>query len=272
MYSALRATQQPGDKAVLALVGRRRRAFAAHHAIDGFDGHLAREGRRIGLPARDLALARLPRRRGDVKRLLHRLIDRLGRQSEQRADAGGGGRTEMGDVIDLVLVQANALHEIDLDFVGGGQPANEVRARQSAMLGDREHGGNVVAGMRIVRRQERVVEIELAHGNAIGPGRPFRRNALCPVQPEHRSPRPERMRLGLRAGARDRAPRDRGRGNRGIVDHAIADHIRHVDLDGDGVGGDVGDLPGQLIGAGKLIGGFERANAVLLQDAASSLI
>jgi hypothetical protein len=44
-----------------------------------------------------------------VQRLLDRLVDRFRRQFEQRADPGGGGRTEMGDVIDLVLVQADAL-------------------------------------------------------------------------------------------------------------------------------------------------------------------
>ncbi len=89
---SLRAAQQPGDEAVLALVDRRRRAFAAHRAIDGLDRHLAGKGRRVGLPARDLALARLARRRGDVQRLLHRLVDGLDRQAERRADAGGGGR------------------------------------------------------------------------------------------------------------------------------------------------------------------------------------
>ena len=47
----LRATQQIRDEAVFAFPGRRRRAFAAQHAVDGFDRHLACEGWRIGLPA-----------------------------------------------------------------------------------------------------------------------------------------------------------------------------------------------------------------------------
>jgi len=91
----------------------------------------------------------------------------------------------MGDVVDLVFVQADALHKIDLNFVSRGQPAHKVRARQPAVLGDSQHRRNVVAGMRIVRGKKRVVEIELADGDAVGPGGPFRRNALRPRQPEH---------------------------------------------------------------------------------------
>lgn len=106
--------------------------------------------------------------------LLYGLIDRLGRQPEQRADSGGGGRAEMGDVIDLVLVQTNALYEIDLNFIGGGQPANQIRAGMSAMLSDRKQRQNIVAWVRIVGSEEGVMEIKFANGNAIGPGRPFR--------------------------------------------------------------------------------------------------
>ena len=193
----LGSTKQPGDKAVLALIGRRRRAFAAHHAIDGFDGHLARECRRIGLPARNLALARLPRGGGDVQRLLHRLIDRLGRQVEQRADAGRRRGTEMGDMVDLVLVQANALHQIDLDFIGRSQPAHEIRAGRAAMLRHRQQRRNIVAGVRIVGRQERVVEIEFADGDAVRPCGPFRRKARATRQSENRRARRLRMCRGL---------------------------------------------------------------------------
>ena len=100
----------------------------------------------------------------------------------------------MGDVIDLVLVQANALHQIDLDFVGRCEPADEIGARSSAMLRDREQRRNVVAGMRIIRRQKRVVKIQFAHRDAIGPGRPFRRDALRPRQSEHGRAGLKRMR------------------------------------------------------------------------------
>ena len=202
----LRTAEQPGDEAILALVGGRRRALAAHRPVDGFDCHLAREGRRIGLPARNLALARLARRRRHMQCLLHRLVDDLHRQAERRADAGGGRRSEMGDVIDLVLVQANALHEVDLDLVGGGQAADEGRTVETTMLGDGEHRRDVVTGVRVVRGQERVVIVELTHRDTVGPGRPFRRDAARREarHAEQGGARLAGMRLGLRPRTHDR--------------------------------------------------------------------
>jgi hypothetical protein len=38
------AGQQPGDETILALIDRRRGAFAPHRPVDRFDGHLAGEG------------------------------------------------------------------------------------------------------------------------------------------------------------------------------------------------------------------------------------
>ena len=104
-----------------------------------------------------------------MQRLLHGLKDRLGRQIERGSDAGCRRRAEMGDVVDLVLVQADALHEIDLDLVSGGKAANQRPAIETAVLRDCQNWRNVVAGMRVVGGQERVVKIELAHGNAVGP-------------------------------------------------------------------------------------------------------
>ena len=112
-----------------------------------------------------------------MHRLLHGLIDGFGRQSERRADAGRSRRAQMGDVVDLVLVQADALHEIDLNLVSGSQTAHQRRAVKAALLRNREHGRDVVAGMRIVGGEERVVHVEFAHRDAVGPGRPFRRQA-----------------------------------------------------------------------------------------------
>jgi hypothetical protein len=77
------------------------------------------------------------------------------------------------------------------------------------------------------------------------------------------------MRLGLRSRADHGTPRHRGCGNGGVVDDAVAQHLHHVALDRDRVGGDLGDLPGQLPCTRQTIGRFERTNAMLLQDAAS---
>ena len=262
--------EQPGDETVFALIGRRWRAFAAHHAIDGFDRHLAGKRRRIGLPARNLALARLPRGGGDVKRLLHGLIDRLGRQVEQRADAGGRRGTEMGDMVDLVFVQANALHQIDLDFIGRGQPAQRAprptsrnAAPPPAPAGCCRRGANsrrpgTCRGNRVRGRRRRwpmppIPAITLAGSAGRRPSRP------APAD----GPR-------LRPRGCDRMPRDRGGGNRGIVDDAVADHLGHLVLDADRVRGDGRDLPGELIGAIEPFGGFVGADFVVLHGTASS--
>ena len=131
----------------------------------------------------------------------------------------------MGDVIDPVLVKADAFDQIDLDFVGRCEPADEIGARSFAVLRDREQRRNVVAGMRIVRRQKRVVKIQFTDRDAIGPGGPFRRHALGPLQSEHRRAGLKRMGYGLGSRARHRTPRDRSRGHRGVVDQAVAYHL-----------------------------------------------
>lgn len=48
-------------------------------------------------------------------------IDVPWRHPEQGADAGGYAQAEMGDVFDLVLVQKDGAHQVDLDLVAGGQ-------------------------------------------------------------------------------------------------------------------------------------------------------
>ncbi len=56
--------------------------------VDGFDGHLAGEGRSVRLPGRDLALAALARGGRGVKALPDGLVDGLDVEAEQGADAG----------------------------------------------------------------------------------------------------------------------------------------------------------------------------------------
>ena len=176
----------------------------------------------------------------------------------------------MGDMVDLVFVQANALHQIDLDFIGRRQPAQQILARGAAMLRHRQHRRDVVAGVRIIRGQKRVVEIEFADRDAVGPCRPFRLITLAARQPEDRRALRLRMRLRLRARGGDRMPRDRGGGDRGVVDDAVADHLGHLVLDAYRVRGDGRDLPGELIGAIEPFGGFVGADFMVLHVTASS--
>ena len=136
------------------------------------------------------------------------------------------------------------------------------------MLRDCEDRRNVVAGMRVVGGQERVVEIQFAHCNAVGPGGPFRRDALVLVQPEHCRAGLEWMRLGLRPCAGDRAARDGSSRHRGIVDDAVADHFDDIGFNRHRIGCNFSDLAGKLVGAGERFGGLVGANGMLLHGRA----
>ena len=114
------------------------------------------------------------------------------------------------------------------------------------------------------------MQIEFAHRDAVGPRRPFRLITLAARQAEDRRALCLRMRLRLRARGDDRMPRDRGGGDGGVVDDAVADHLGHLVLDAYRVGGDGRDLPGELIGAIEPFGGFVGADFMMLHVTASS--
>ena len=78
------------------------------------------------LPAGDQTLAGLPGGRRQVQRLTDRRVDDLLVQAKHRAQTGGHRRPQVRDVVDLVLVQADSLDQIDLDFVCGCQAADQV--------------------------------------------------------------------------------------------------------------------------------------------------
>src|SRR5690242_18924028 len=98
----------------------------------------------VRFPATDLALAALTRGEADVNRLLDRLENRLGVEVEHRPDPRGDTRAEVRDVIDLVLVQADAFHQIDLNLVRGYDPAKQILAVARALLRDREQRRDIV--------------------------------------------------------------------------------------------------------------------------------
>ena len=198
--------------------------------------------------------------------LLHGLVDGRGVEPEQGADAGGLGRAEMGDVVDLVLVQADGLHEIDVDLVAGGQAAQQLVAGLAEALRDGEHGGNVVAGVAVVGGQERVVHVEFAHRGAVGPGGPLGADPDRRVHAEHccaLPARPGRMRQRHVARRHAGVAVDAGDGDGCVVDHAVDDHLRRFRRHLDGVGRHVGNLPGELVLALEL--GFGRVDGDVVQ-------
>ena len=241
------AMQHPCDDTVLAFVDRARCTLAAHHPVHRLNRQLAAVRRCIGLPGADFTLAGLAGGEADMHRLLHRLVNHVLLQVQQRADAGGLRRAQMRDVVDLPLMQTNGAHQVDLDFITGGDAADQVPARLFQRLRDSEDGRNIVARMRIVGGQERVVHVQFPHGHAVRPCCPFRADTLRRSNAEHRRPCfvwPSQRHVagghdGVAVGGCDR--------HRGVVDDAIDDHRRHVFRHRDLVGRNAGDLPRQLV-------------------------
>ena len=94
-----------------------------------------------------------------MHRLLHRLIDHFGFQAEQGADAGRLRRAEMGDVVYLMFMQADRAHQVDLDFITGGNAADQLGTRLVHGLRHGQDRRNVIAGVRVVGSQERVMHV-----------------------------------------------------------------------------------------------------------------
>ena len=72
-----------------------------------------------------------------------------------------------------------AADQVDLDFVSDGDGAEQLRAGAAALLGDGEQRRDIVPRVRVIRRQEGVVHVQLAHGDPVGPGGPFGFKALA---------------------------------------------------------------------------------------------
>ncbi len=170
----------------------------------------------------------------------------------------------MGDVVDLVLVQADRADQVDVDFIAGGDAADQVAARLAHGLRDREDRRDVVAGMRIVLGEERVVHVEFAHRRAVRPCRPFRTDGLADGTPNT-------VAAFLRGcpSAMSRAETTAWRLIAAIATEALSmmrlTIIAATSLStGDFVGGDAGDLPGELILALQV--GFRRMHSYVVQD------
>ena len=185
--------------------------------------------------------------------LLDGLEGDLGVEAEHRADSGCGRGAEVGDVVDLVLVQAHALDQVDLDLVAGGHTVDEVLAADALVLGDREDRRDVVAGVGVFGGEEGVMEVEFADRDAIGPGGPFRGEAFVQRQSEDCGTGGERVGLGLLASVQRGRPAHRGGCDGGVVDDSVDHHFGDVCVDRSRVGRDLCDLPGELIFASQVL-------------------
>ena len=154
-----------------------------------------------------------------------------------------------------------AAHQVDLDLVAGCQTADQVGAAAPGVLRDRDHRRDVVAGMRVLGGQERVVEVEFAHRDAVGPRRPFGREGAG----RRRTPWRRGVYGCACACARafdDRPAQHGGRGDGGVVDDPVDDHLGGVR-----VATSTGSVATSAIfqarcSLGELLGGAAGANEV----------
>ena len=154
-------------------------------------------------------------------------------------------------MVDFVPVQADRRHEVNLDLIAGRDAAHQIGAGTARMLGDREDRRDVVARVRILGREERVVIIELPNGDTVGPGRPLRAEPTGDA--EHRGARLIGVVLGLRPRRDGRGSSEGRGGHRGIVDQSVDHHLRHLGRHLCRIGGDRGDLPSQLVFASEVL-------------------
>ncbi len=162
----------------------------------------------------------------------------------------------MRDMVNLVLVQADSAGQVDLDLVCGSQTTDQVSAGDAKLLRDSDERSDVVTRMGVFRGQKRVVKVEFAHRDAVGPGRPFRR--IGTFDAEDPRPLPRRMGQRLLSGHRDR-PMQHSRGaDGGVVDDAVRHHLRRFRLDGNRIGGDFRNLGGQVFTARQIVGAAPR--------------
>src|SRR5579862_960193 len=120
----IHAAEYGRDDALFTFINGARRIFAAHRSIDSFDGELSGVRGSERFPAADLSFARLACSNAYMHGLLNRLVDGIHRKTEQRSDPRSLRRAQMSDVIDMVFVKTDGADQINLDFIGRGDPPN----------------------------------------------------------------------------------------------------------------------------------------------------
>ncbi len=103
--------------------------------------------------------------------------------------------------------------------------------------------------MGVVGREEGVVEVQLAHRNSVGECGPLRADPQVRIEAEDGradTSRTRHVRGGLLPGCRRRGPPNRCRCDACVVDDPVDDHLRDLVAHLDGIGGNLGNGPGEL--------------------------
>ena len=71
-------------------------------------------------------------------------------------------------MVNLVLVQANSLNEVDLDFIAGSDAADKITAAKALVLRGSKKRRNIVPWVRVFSGEEGVVIVQLTDRCAVG--------------------------------------------------------------------------------------------------------
>ena len=196
--------------------------------------------RGVRLPRGDLALARLARRRGRVQRLADGLEDRLLVEAEERADAAAadGPRWATWSIL-CACSEIAFTRSIWISYPVAMprrtsrpvSPRFAARCCATAMIGGMSRPGASTRG------EEGVVEVEFAHGDAVGRRRPLGARAARGVGAEDRgavAADRDRVGEGLAARGHDRPACEGGRGDGRVVDDPVDDHVDDVVVESTG--------------------------------------
>ena len=82
-------------------------------------------------------------------------------------------------MVNLVLVQADSLNEVDLDFIAGSDAPDKVSAAQPLVLGGSKQRWDIIPGVRVFGGEEGIVIVQLTNRCAVGKRSPFGRVGTC---------------------------------------------------------------------------------------------
>ena len=193
-----------------------------------------------------------------MQRLADGLVNRVPIQAQHGAKPCGYRWPQVRHVVDLVLVQAHAFDQVDLDFIAGCNAADKVAAAQPLVLRCGKKRRNIIAGVGIFGGEEGVVIVQLADCGAIGQCGPLRGIRAIDAE-DGGTALIHRMGFCHHPRGGDGATGNGGHSYGGVIDDAVDDHLGGFFRDLYGVRGHLGHLVRQVLLVGEVLGGFMSA-------------